>query len=50
VGGVLVLSFWDEKGRRRLVTGYVGEDGIEAGKAYRLDRDHKFVEVEGEKR
>jgi hypothetical protein len=45
--GTLILSFWDcEKDRRRFVTGYVGEDGIEAGKAYRLNDDRKFVEVQ----
>jgi len=42
--GVLVLSCWDGN-RRRIVVGYVGEDGIEAGKKYRLDSSHKFEAV-----
>jgi hypothetical protein len=41
-----VLSWWDEEARRkRLVIGYVGEDGIEPKTAYRLDNNHRFVRV-----
>jgi hypothetical protein len=45
--GILVLRWWDGPANRyRLVVGYGGEDGIEPGKAYRLDLQHKFVLVE----
>jgi len=40
--GVLVLRRWDGA-RYRLVVGYVGEEGIEAGKYYRLDDAGKIV-------
>ena len=44
--GIIVLRYWDNKANRyRIVVGYPGEDGIVAGKKYRLDDNHKFVEV-----
>ena len=44
--GTLVLRFYDLTANRyRLVVGYVGENGIEAGKKYRLNDAHEFVEV-----
>ena len=42
--GIIVLRYWDSN-RYRLVVGYPGEDGIEAGKKYRLNGDHRFEEV-----
>ena len=41
---VLTLSYYDGV-RRRLVTRYVGEDGIVANTAYRLDDAHEFEVV-----
>jgi len=41
-GGTIVLRRWDGQ-RHRLVIGYVGEDGIEAGVAYRLDGNGRIV-------
>lgn len=44
--GILVLRYYDgQKNRYRLVVGYVGEDGIEAGKKYRLNDKHEIVEA-----
>ena len=43
--GVIALAWWDGK-RPRMVVGYVGEDGIEANVAYRLDIDGRFVRAE----
>jgi len=41
---MLTLQYWDSKTNRvRQVTAYVGENGIEAGKAYKLDKNHQFV-------
>jgi hypothetical protein len=40
--GIIVLKRWDGS-RYRLVVGYVGEDGIEPDRAYRLDNAGKFV-------
>jgi hypothetical protein len=49
-GGIrceLRLSYWDDAAlRRRTVIAYVGEGGIEAGVAYRLDDSHCFVKVQ----
>lgn len=44
--GVIILDFWD-KASERLVrrVAAVGQDGIEAGKRYRLDDDGQFAEV-----
>ncbi|WP_374492781.1 hypothetical protein [Brachymonas sp.] len=45
--GELRIRYWDYKAERyRTAIAYVGEDGIEAGTAYRLDDNHKFVEVQ----
>jgi hypothetical protein len=44
--GVIILDFWDKASQslvRRVAA--VGEDGIEAGKRYRLDDGGRFVEV-----
>ncbi len=36
--GAIVLSYWDDEAERhRIVVGYVGEDGIEAGVPYRVE-------------
>jgi len=44
--GCIVLTRWVESEKRfRVSVGYVGEDGIEAGKAYRLNGSGAFVEV-----
>ena len=43
-GSVLTLSYYDGT-RHRLVTRYVGEDGIRANTKYRLNNAHKFEEV-----
>jgi len=43
--GCIALAYWDSINERyRLVVGYVGEDGIEAGKFYKLNSDNKFIE------
>jgi hypothetical protein len=42
--GVIVLA-WHDGVRKRLVVGYVGEDGIEPGRAYQLDDSGKIVEA-----
>jgi len=42
---ILCLKHWD--GRRwRMLIGYVGEDGIESGKPYRVNKDGKIVPAE----
>jgi hypothetical protein len=44
--GVVMLTYWDSiAGRRRIVIGYVGEDGIEANTWYRATDDGKLVKV-----
>ena len=44
--GEIRVRYWDDKNSRyRTVIGYVGEDGIEANVAYRLDDKHKLVKV-----
>jgi hypothetical protein len=44
--GCIVLTRWVESEKRfRVSVGYVGEDGIEAGKGYRLNGSGAFVEV-----
>ena len=41
---MLTLQHWDSKTDRvRQVTAYVGENGIEVGKTYKLDKNHQFV-------
>ncbi len=43
---MICIKYWDEKDNRyRMVVGYVGEDGIKANVAYRLDASNKFAEV-----
>jgi hypothetical protein len=45
--GTVQLRHWDaQAGRYRIVTGYVGEDGIESGKRYRCDNNGKLVFVD----
>jgi hypothetical protein len=44
--GLIEIAWWDEsKHRRRITLGYIGEDGLEANVAYKLDEHHKFVKV-----
>lgn len=44
--GCIALAWWDEeKHRYRLKVGYVGEDGIEEDRFYRLDENNNFTEV-----
>ena len=44
--GEIRIRYWHFKNERyRTVIGYVGEDGIKADTAYKLDDNHKFVEV-----
>ncbi len=44
-GGTIIIAWWDTKSERmRKAIGYIGEDGLEAGKKYSL-QDAKFVEV-----
>ena len=43
-GGILSIRWWDGNGNRhRIAVGYVGEDGIEANKPYRVDNHGKFI-------
>ena len=43
-GGTIQIRYYDgTTNRYRTVTGYVGEDGIEAGQTYALDDQHKFI-------
>lgn len=44
--GIIILSYLDRAAmRRRIVTGYIGENGLEPGKAYRLNNKHEFEEA-----
>lgn len=44
--GCIALAWWDMSAKRyRLEVGYVGQDGIEANKSYKLNDSHKFEEV-----
>ena len=44
--GTIILTWWDdENDRRRTTIGYVGEDGIEANVAYRLNENGKLVKA-----
>lgn len=45
-GSMLIFKYWDN--RLRIVVGYVGENGIEANKPYRLNDDNVIVPVEKE--
>ena len=43
--GTVIIAWWDVKAERmRKAIGYIGEDGLEAGKKYKL-QNAKFVEV-----
>jgi hypothetical protein len=43
-GGTVQVKWWDAKrDNYRIVTGYVGEDGIKANTPYVLDSNHKLV-------
>ena len=45
-GAELRIRYLDSKaGRYRTAIAYVGEDGIEAGVAYRLNKHHKFIKA-----
>ena len=42
--GELRIRYWDANAERnRSAVAYVGEDGIEANVAYRLDDSHEFA-------
>ncbi|HHH9444888.1 TPA: hypothetical protein ACP32N_006906, partial [Pseudomonas aeruginosa] len=46
--GEIQIRYWDEKTERyRTVIGYIGEDGLEPGVAYKLDDNHRFVKAGG---
>ena len=48
-GAELRIRYWDDNAERwRTVIGYVGEDGLQPGVPYRLDENHKFVEVKND--
>jgi len=40
--GCIQLKYWDGE-RTRIVTGYIGENGLEPGVPYRLDENHQFA-------
>ncbi len=40
--GIINVSYWDGK-RRRIVVGYIGEDGLLPNTPYKLNEQHKFV-------
>lgn len=43
-GGMICVRWWDKRGRRyRIAVGYVGENGIAAGVAYRCDAAGRLV-------
>jgi hypothetical protein len=45
--GEIRVRYWDAKAERyRTVIGYVGEGGIEANVAYRLDDEHRLVKAD----
>ena len=45
-GGEIRIRYCDSKAQRyRIAVGYIGENGIKANVAYKLDRDHKFIKV-----
>jgi hypothetical protein len=44
--GCIIVRYWDDKTERpRVLVGYVGEDGIEAGVWYRVGKTRKLVRV-----
>ena len=42
-GAILLLSFYSD--RKRVVTAYVGENGIKPNTPYRLNEAHEFEDV-----
>ena len=47
-GGIVVCRWWDATAKRyRLTVGYPGEDGIEAGVAYRANEVGELVRADG---
>jgi hypothetical protein len=48
--GTIQIRWLDTKGERwRIVTGYVGENGIEPNNAYQLNGEHQFIPAGGKK-
>ncbi len=45
-GSIIQAAYWDGR-RRRIVTGYIGEDGLLPGVPYRLDVERRFVRADG---
>lgn len=45
-GGCAAVAYYDENGKRRIAVAYVGEDGIEANVAYRVNTDGKFIKID----
>ena len=43
--GIINIAYYSDN-RRRIKTGYVGEDGLKPDVKYKLDVNHNFVEVE----
>ena len=44
--GIIQIKLYDFAARRyRIVLGYIGENGLEAGRKYKLDSQGQFVEV-----
>jgi len=45
-GSILQIKWWDAKNsRNRIETAYVGENGIEANLAYKLDGNYQFIKA-----
>jgi hypothetical protein len=42
--GCIQLKYWDGE-RTRIVTGYIGENGLEPNVPYKLDENHQFVKA-----
>jgi hypothetical protein len=42
--GCIQLKYWDGE-RTRIVTGYIGENGLEPNVTYKLDENHQFVKA-----
>ncbi len=46
IGGVISIFYWDNKtNRRKVMIGYIGENGLKPNVAYRLDENAQFVEA-----
>ncbi|MFH1196346.1 MAG: hypothetical protein V1720_11600, partial [bacterium] len=43
-GGTIMIKYWDID-RYRIEIGYIGENNLAAGKKYKLDEKHNFVEA-----